>query len=54
MGLIVFIEVADLECPEVLTHSERHAFLSGIFIGATLLRDLVHNMSLYLILVIPI
>jgi hypothetical protein len=58
MRLILFIKLLDLERPEVLTHPQRHSpagsFLSSIRLSFTLSLDLPDNVSLYLVLVIPV
>ena len=58
MRLILFIQLLNLECSEVLAHPQRHPLagrqLSGIRLSCTLPLDLPDDVPLYLVLVIPV
>ena len=58
MRLILFIQLLNLKCPEVLAHPQRHppaaSLQSGIHLSCTLSLDLPNDVSLYLVLVIPV
>ena len=58
MRLILFIQLLNLECPEVLAHPQRHppagSLLSSICLSFTLSLDLPDDVPLYLVLVIPV
>jgi len=56
MWLVLFVQLIDFKCSEVLAHSKRNpaSAVHLIFFSPPLLAYLFHDMSLYLVFVIPV